>query len=793
MRIIECYVESFGKLSKRKFEFSKGFNCINEENGSGKTTLAAFIKVMLYGMSDTKKNSLEENDRKHYLPWQGGNAGGTLTFAVGDKTYRVERSFAPKAADDTFALYDISLGKLSDDYSSSLGEELFGIDADGFERTVFLSERALAPKSDNKSISAKLSDLVGCDGDIGDMDDALKTLEAQRKFYFKKGGSGEIADTKTKITEIKARLEELDEMDKALEEEENKLLRKKIEAESVREATRNLVKAHEEAAKRVAKADYVKHYKNIKESLDVSLKRRDELLEFFGGTPPTFDEIDEASYKSIEARNILEGSANVSTSKEFLELSAYFDSKATNEEIKEAKNALELLKARGRLQETTGFKKIQSTFKFRIPEEREIDELVKRQNSGSPMPMFCALGAVVAILGVVLGIFVHSALFLLIIAAVALISLGAALSSAADRKKKEILNSFFASLSDEISDDTRDTNDRLAEIRSMISDAQTMLAHEKIATEAWNILKALEAKFAYPGGAVAILEKHERYTELLLEEKYHSGGNNEKLIRANRLRNEAESFVAKFKTTSDDPYTEIRRALTEYNMISSEVLSKRNDIEHFSSLHLLGEDAESRAVTSLEEVNEQRRTLEEKAAQIAREIALIERTCKNYESELETRDELIMKRAELEEALGRYEENYRTILLTKKYLLLARDNMTVKYLSKTKSSFEAYTETISGITGEEFLMDTDFGVSKMDSGATRPLDAYSKGTRDLYNIAARLALVDSLYEGEKPFILLDDPFCSFDDKKTAVALELLKKSAKERQIIYFTCSKSRQA
>ena len=92
---------------------------------------------------------------------------------------------------------------------------------------------------------------------------------------------------------------------------------------------------------------------------------------------------------------------------------------------------------------------------------------------------------------------------------------------------------------------------------------------------------------------------------------------------------------------------------------------------------------------------------------------------------------------------------------------------------------------------EKFTMDTSFAVSKLDGGMTRPLEAYSMGTRDAYSLAARLSLVDSLYEGEKPFIILDDPFTAFDDKKTASALKLLSEFAKEKQIIYFTCSKAR--
>ena len=117
--------------------------------------------------------------------------------------------------------------------------------------------------------------------------------------------------------------------------------------------------------------------------------------------------------------------------------------------------------------------------------------------------------------------------------------------------------------------------------------------------------------------------------------------------------------------------------------------------------------------------------------------------------------------------------------------------MTSRYIGKTKASFLKYTEIIGGTKEDEFEMNTDFGVSKIEGASTKSIDAYSRGTRDLYNLASRLALVDSLYESEKPFIILDDPFTAMDDGKTAAALKLISNFAKERQVIYFTCSKSR--
>ena len=131
MRLISLYIENFGKLSDFKYSFTSGLNTIREDNGYGKTTLTVFIKSMLYGLADTKKARLDVNDRKHYLPWNGKRAGGYLIFEADGEKYRVERTFMPKASNDTFTLYDEKSGKISDRYSENLGEELFGIDLHG--------------------------------------------------------------------------------------------------------------------------------------------------------------------------------------------------------------------------------------------------------------------------------------------------------------------------------------------------------------------------------------------------------------------------------------------------------------------------------------------------------------------------------------------------------------------------------------------------------------------------------------------------------------------------------------
>ena len=64
----------------------------------------------------------------------------------------------------------------------------------------------------------------------------------------------------------------------------------------------------------------------------------------------------------------------------------------------------------------------------------------------------------------------------------------------------------------------------------------------------------------------------------------------------------------------------------------------------------------------------------------------------------------------------------------------------------------------------------------------------SAGTRDQLYLALRLAVCEVLRgEGEPAPLILDDPFVTFDDKRAARAIALLRRLAAERQIIVLTC------
>ena len=159
MIIEACHIAQFGKWKDADFSFSPGKNSFLWDNGYGKTSFIYFFKLMFYGVSGDRKQDLEENERKHYMPFQGASFGGRSIFRIGEKRYRLERSFGLKKSEDSFRLFDEDSGKESKDYSENIGEELFSLDAESFQRVCMISHEDLH-FSMNSRMHAKLGNVA---------------------------------------------------------------------------------------------------------------------------------------------------------------------------------------------------------------------------------------------------------------------------------------------------------------------------------------------------------------------------------------------------------------------------------------------------------------------------------------------------------------------------------------------------------------------------------------------------------------------------------------------------------
>ena len=299
MKLIKCHIENFGKLSNYDYDFHDGLNTIKEDNGFGKTTFASFIKAMFYGL-ESKRNTKVLIDRKRYEPWQGGRFGGNIEFEVHGKKYKLERFFEKKEVDDTFKLYDLSTNLETDDFSQNIGEEIFKLNKEAYERSTFISGQSMETEM-NDSLNAKLGNILENENDINSSEKAINALDEAIKRYKKTGGRGEINEAILEKTKLEKKLENSKIDEKTLEERKisldnikNQLAEKIVLQENLRN---ELTSINEEESKKAKQ----EQYKLLKNQLDQSKKN---IIEFSSRDKVDSDLNEKIEYNKNKLENI---------------------------------------------------------------------------------------------------------------------------------------------------------------------------------------------------------------------------------------------------------------------------------------------------------------------------------------------------------------------------------------------------------------------------------------------------------------------------------------------------------
>ncbi len=722
MKLIECYVNNFGKLSDFSYRFRDGLNVIQRENGFGKSTLAAFIKSMLFGLEDTKRQALSENDRKKYEPWQGGAWGGTLTFESCGKKYRIERSFSKKSSLDEIKIYNLETGKPTDVFSDKEpGEILLGIDRDGFERTVFLSERSIDEKKVNNTVSAKLSRLTGVAFDMTELDAAAKLLEEERKYYKRHGGSGTISEISEKISALEYRKSELLSLEAKHEEDAKSILEKESELRLLRANAEKEIEEEKKLA--LLKERYADYKRKLSEKNELGA-HAEKIREFFGGKLPEKETLFDASLLKEEIFKLRK------------------DAHALEEEI----SSHPCHPTEKELEEIAflSFKTKENRDELQSLEDKKFNTGVGKSKKSK---LFTLIGATFILFGALLG-FVFLPLFLISVFGIALLLVG--LFTAKRNGSVKEYDEATLSLSRQIAENEEKLSKfyslfglggsgsdfAITELRRRIKEKESKLSSLKIIKERLTVCQA----------------KHERITALFpIIKEYPISELTSRIDVYTRICANAERLDKECKELS-------------YTFNFSDVKEKEQDMQKHNSSDMI--------------------ILKE------RELTLLKNAFSLDDLALEELDEINASLENLRKSESDAKYKYETIKKTKAYLEAAKDSLTAKYLGKTRKAFSKYVEIISrSLSG--FGIDTSFAVTKTESGQTRTKDAFSKGTQKLYEFAMRLSFSDSLYDGELPFLMLDDPFAYFDDEKLASARRLIEELSNERQIIYFTASETR--
>lgn len=261
-------------------------------------------------------------------------------------------------------------------------------------------------------------------------------------------------------------------------------------------------------------------------------------------------------------------------------------------------------------------------------------------------------------------------------------------------------------------------------------------------------------------------------------------------IKIALLNTELANYFSKYALNSIDfksKVSELERILMDIDRIKQQITLKENIINKFITENNL--DVEVKEVTgdfmSLRALSDEIST---KINLITQEKSRLIIRVSTYEEDLVRKEELINQKERLINDINNMERNYKLLKTTETLLKEANDSLLAKYVKPMKDRLNEY---LSIVSNKNFFIDTDFNFTYEEDGIRREIDYYSKGIQQIVVLCMRFALIDCLYQDNKPFIILDDSFVDFDKNNLEYIKDILNKLKNNYQIIYFTCHDSR--
>lgn len=270
-------IAAFGKLEQKEIELSPRVNLLVAPNEGGKSTLSGFIRFALYGFTG-KSRGIAENPKKLYMPWSGAAASGALTVKA-DRRLRIERKVA--GTKETVSCTDIATN--TDMCYGNIGEELFGVGCEVFEKTLFLST-AEPPKSDDKALAEKLQVLMFSADEQTEGEKAEKLLTKKKNaLKGRTAGSGRIYELETEAARLESKLSQ---------EQSNSSELKRAEEEHRKYTEEISVREKEVAEAEAALANYENYEALLLLKEHERLQKEKEEKEAAETVAPTFEEIE---------------------------------------------------------------------------------------------------------------------------------------------------------------------------------------------------------------------------------------------------------------------------------------------------------------------------------------------------------------------------------------------------------------------------------------------------------------------------------------------------------------------
>ena len=228
-------IASFGKLKNVVVTAESGINILSAPNESGKSTLAAFIKFVFYGYIGTRKQSLTDNEKELYTPWDSEISAGNVYITADGEKYKIHRRCVASGK-EVCEVTHRNTGKL--EFAGEIpGEVFFGVGEEIFARTLFFRQLTL-PQSKDEILADRLRDIAISADEQVSTQKAVKRLNDAKNELKSKMGNGLIPDYEKTVEGLEEKItesanlrrevvrisEEIDKREKVIKNAENMLV-----------------------------------------------------------------------------------------------------------------------------------------------------------------------------------------------------------------------------------------------------------------------------------------------------------------------------------------------------------------------------------------------------------------------------------------------------------------------------------------------------------------------------------------------------------------------------------------
>ncbi len=794
MKLLSCHVENFGKLSNVSFDFTNGVNLFYQPNGWGKSTLAAFLRVMFYGFDSKRESGQFDKERVVYRPWQGGVYGGTLDFNYKDRVYRISRSFGKNEKTDTFHIYDLATTLECHDYSSDIGNEIFGLDSASFKRSAFIAQNDCECGSTD-AINAKLGNLVENTNDINNFDTAQKRIRDRMNKISPNRATGSLKKRKSTITLLTEEIRGFEAADTAAKEIREKLAKKQEQRKELSDIRSQYAKALQMASEESRRESLKMNYDSLCREVDERKAEMDSYRRIFPDRVPEEEEFIQKN-QEVQMLGVLKTTLyNLGLTDEertqYSKLSDRFENGLPDQQdISEMEKELECL---SQLHEEKSLLENRISYFEAMAMKREAPIFLVEKRI--PLLVFgimlIAAGGIGCVLSFVLKNLLKDFIPVMVIAAgvvvfgiLLLLVRSIRMSQDERRNQKRKLE--------------REEEDR--KFREPVIEVQQTL--ELASAE---ILKIEEKAIAFLGryhiycsgtnareGMFDLKNQMHEYDRLKTRANKSEAAREEYEKTKKDLMEFGEETGVDFGEDLGTGISLLQTKATKYRIALKAYEESRKKKELFEEEYDVKELEQKEVCPySLDELNSMIQDVDERLEDVREAIEQYNRQMDDLQEQLDMRDEKEQQLTTCKEEQEKEEHLYEVYDLTQSLLQSAKEQFSARYLGPIEGGFGKYYELLTGSGKGTWMVDANIDVQVKELGELRETKWFSAGYQDLLGVCMRLALVDAMYPEEKPFLVLDDPFVNQDEEKFGHGQELLKQIANEYQVLYFTCNASR--